>query len=90
MIGVDPCGGGMLVSIKNGGNGETITYGETTYTNVIKVFTTLSIPKSTTTYIQIRDLDPEKDQQFYEICLAIYAPFLVPNKVATYWSEAPC
>ncbi|MBN7812009.1 hypothetical protein J0A68_13740 [Algoriphagus sp. H41] len=91
MIGVDPCGGGMLVSVKKPENiGETITYDGTTYTNVVKVFTTLTIPASTTTYIQFRDFDPEKDKQFYGICLAIYAPYPVPWKVATYWTEAPC
>jgi hypothetical protein len=90
-IGVDPCGGGMLISVRSPDNiGETITYGGVTYTNVVKVFSTLPIPSSTTSYIQFRDFDPEKDQQFYGICLAIYAPYPVPGKVATYWSEAPC
>ena len=90
-IGVDPCGGGILVSVTSPNNiGETITYDGDTYSNVVKVFTTLSIPGSTTAYIQFRDFDLGKDQQFYGICLAIYAPYPVPSKVATYWSETPC
>ena len=91
-IGIDRCGGGMLVSVKRpNGIGKTITYDDgKTYTNVVKVFTTLNIPVSTKSYIQFRDFDPEKDQQFYGICLAIYAPFHVPSKVATYWGESPC
>ncbi|GAA0877127.1 hypothetical protein GCM10009119_00950 [Algoriphagus jejuensis] len=90
-IGIDPCGGGMLVSVKKPENmGEIISYQGTMYSNVVKVFTSEGIPASTTSYIQVRDFDPEKDQQFYGICLAIYAPFPVPGKVATYWSETPC
>lgn len=90
-IGYDPCGGGLLVSVKSPVEiGETISYGGNTYSNVIKVFTLLTIPESTTGFIRIRDFDSEKDKNFFRICLHIYVPIPAPVKVATFWSENPC
>ena len=92
MIGLDRCGGGWLVSVKSPVEmGESISYydGET-YPNVIKVFTLETIPESTRGFIRIRDFDPKRDENFYGICLALYSPFPVPSKVATFWIEEPC
>lgn len=90
-IGYDPCGGGLLVSVKSPEEiGETIAYDGNTYSNVIKVFTLETIPESTTGFIRIRDFDPDKDGNFLRICFALYAPIPAPLKVATFWSEDPC
>lgn len=92
VIGQDRCGGGLLVSVKNSkALGETITYYDgNSYSNVIKVFTLETIPESSIGFIRIRDFDPNTDDNFSGICLALYAPFPVPIKVATFWSEEPC
>jgi hypothetical protein len=90
-IGWDQCGGGWLVSVKSPVQiGESISYDGKTYSNVIKVFTLETIPESLRGYIRIRDFDPNTDENFFGICLALYAPFPVPEKVATFWSEVPC
>ena len=92
VIGSDRCGGGMLVSVKNSeGIGEAITYYDgTNFKNVIRVYTLNSIPESKTAFIQIREFDPRRDNDFLRICQWLYAPFPVPTKVATFWSEEPC
>lgn len=92
MIGLDRCGGGWLVSVKSPVRiGETISYYDgKSYSNVIKVFTLETIPESSTVFIRIRDFEPNTDENFSGICLALYAPFPVPTKVATFWSEEPC
>ena len=92
VIGPDRCGGGTLVSVNRPSEiGNTILYydGEI-YTNVVKVFTKASIPATSIGYIDMRDFDPVKDQEFSGICLALFAPFDVPYKVASFWRENPC
>lgn len=93
VIGQDRCGGGLLVSVKNSkALGETITYyNGNSYSNVIRIFTLVSIPESRIGFVRIRDFDPNKDEKnFARICQGLYAPYPVPSKVATFWSEEPC
>lgn len=93
VIGQDRCGGGLLVSVKNSkAFGQSITYYDgNSHTNVIRVFTLVSIPESRIGFVRIRDFDPNTDEKnFARICQWLYAPFPVPTKVATFWSEEPC
>jgi hypothetical protein len=93
VIGQDRCGGGLLVSVKNSKVfGQSITYYDgNSHINVIRVFTLVSIPESRIGFIRIRDFDPNTDEKnFARICQWLYAPFPVPIKVATFWSEEPC
>lgn len=93
VIGQDRCGGGLLVSVKNSkAFGETITYFDgNSYSNVIRIFTLVSIPESRIGFVRIRDFDPNEDEKnFARICQLLYAPYPVLTKVATFWSEDPC
>jgi hypothetical protein len=93
VIGQDRCGGGLLVSVKNSkALGETITYYDgNSYSNVIRIFTLVSILESRIGFVRIRDFDPNEDEKnFARICQGLYAPYPVPSKVATFWSEEPC
>jgi hypothetical protein len=93
VIGLDRCGGGLLVSVKNSkALGETITYYDgNSYSHVIRIFTLVSIPESRIGFVRIRDFDPNEDgKNFARICQWLYAPYPVPSKVATFWSEEAC
>ncbi|GMQ28459.1 hypothetical protein [Algoriphagus confluentis] len=92
VIGPDRCGGGLLVSVKNSRTlGESITYYDgNSYPNVIRLFTLVSVPESRIGFVRIRDFDPTEDENFSVICQGLYAPYPVPTKVATFWSEDPC
>lgn len=96
VLGGEQCTLGTLVSIKNSRNvGETIRYMDgKTYSNVVRIYSEVTIPTASKGFIRIREFDREKDseleQNYATICLAIYAPYPVPTKVATFWSEESC
>lgn len=96
VIGGEQCTLGTLVSIKNSEKvGETIRYYDgKSYSNVVRIYSEVTIPNATKGFIQFREFDGEKDGELRDsyatICLAIFAPYPVPTMVATFWSEAPC
>lgn len=96
VLGPEECTLGTLVSVKNSKNiGEAIQYSDgKMYPNVVRIYSEVPIPNSTSGFISLRDFDQEKDRALAEryatICLAIFAPYPVPTFVSTFWSEDPC
>ena len=89
VVGKDNCRGGILISVNSRKQiGKTITYSDgKTYTNVIMVYSEVSIPDFTYGFVQIRDFDKRRDIN----CPPNYnAVSEVPAKIATFWSEDPC
>ncbi|PZV80281.1 hypothetical protein CLV31_11248 [Algoriphagus aquaeductus] len=96
ILGPEQCTLGTIVSVKSKKMiGNTIRYFDgNTYSNVIRIYSEVTISSSGKAFIQLREFDPTRDEQlanqYATICQAIFAPFPVPTKVATFWSESPC
>ncbi|OYX23628.1 MAG: hypothetical protein B7Z16_02185 [Algoriphagus sp. 32-45-6] len=92
VIGRDRCGGAILVSVLNAKNkGASITYyDENTYSNVIGLYGLSEFSESEIGYIRFREFQSTKDSNLLQICQHLYASFIVPTFVVTFWSEESC